>query len=279
MTDTTGAGHGGKNEFDAGAVGSGTTERKEVLRLNQDLLKANPNWKDVSDYSGSTINENLYNIVAKTNQHGDSSDVTLSHHMNAYNGKATGVEVWYYAGDSVGRNLATKASAAISSALGLFNRGAKATTDLYVVSNTTPHCILVEWCFVDNPNDIAAWRKNRTEAVNAFARIVGMNGITGGTTSQPEVQPRPERPRHNILIGSFSDESAKPVEAYFKKKGLNITRVSSTQDKSRIWLQSGTYAQYSSTKREVLAWLEQNDMSYVVVLSSQVTPALNNWYA
>lgn len=184
MTDTSGAGHGGKNEFDAGAVGSGTTERKEVLAINRDLLKANPGWKDVSDYSGSTINQNLYNIVANTNRLGNSNERTLSHHMNAFNGKATGVEVWYYAGDSIGRSMAEKASAAISNALGLQNRGAKATTDLYVVSNTYPHCILVEWCFVDNPNDIKAFRANRTKAINAFAATLRMNGI-GSTSSAP----------------------------------------------------------------------------------------------
>ena len=178
MTDTTGAGHGGKNEFDAGAVGNGTTERKEVLAINRDLIKANPGWKDVSDYSGGSINANLYNIVNNTNKVGKSSERTFSHHMNAFNGKATGVEVWYYAGDSIGRSMAEKASAAISKALGLQNRGAKATTDLYVVANTIPHCILVEWCFVDNPNDIAAWRKNRTAAINAFAASQRMNGIS-----------------------------------------------------------------------------------------------------
>lgn len=191
MTDTTGAGHGGLGEFDAGAVGNGTTERKEVLAINRDLIKANPGWKDVSDYSGSTVNANLYNIVANTNAVGKSSERTFSHHMNAFNGKATGVEVWYYAGDSTGRAMAQKASAAIAKALGLQDRGAKATTDLYVVANTIPHCILVEWCFVDNPNDMSAWRKNRTAAINAFAASQNMKGISGSaatttTASKPQ---------------------------------------------------------------------------------------------
>lgn len=67
MTDTTGAGHGGKNELDARAVGNGTTELNEVIAIKRDLIKANSSWKDVSDYSGASVNQNLVDIVNNTN--------------------------------------------------------------------------------------------------------------------------------------------------------------------------------------------------------------------
>lgn len=187
--DTTGRGHGGRGAFDQGAVGSGTTEYKEVSAINDFFRKTNQNWADVSDFSASDVNTNLYNIVENTNAKGNSNERTLSHHMNAFNGKATGVEVWYYAGDSIGRSIAEKLSAAISNALGLFNRGAKATTSLYVVSNTNPHCVLIEWCFVDNWNDISAWNNNKVSAMNAAMKVLGMKtGTTngGGTNVKPQ---------------------------------------------------------------------------------------------
>lgn len=190
--DTTGRGHGGRNGFDQGATGSGTTEYKEVSAINDYFRKFNPNWADVSDFSATNVNQNLINIVNNTNAKGKSSERTLSHHMNAFNGKATGVEVWYYAGDSLMAKKAAELSAAISKALGLVNRGAKATTSLYVVSNTYPHCLLIEWCFVDNRNDIAAWNKNKVAAMNAALKVLGMktgssNNSGGGTTvSKPQ---------------------------------------------------------------------------------------------
>lgn len=172
MSNSTGRGHGGRNGFDQGAVGNGTTEYKEVSWINDQFLAATK-WKDVSDYSATNVNDNLYNIVANTNNVSNGNELTFSHHKNAFNRKATGVEVWYYMGDSKGHELAVKLSAAISKALGLENRGAKATTSLYVVNNTSATCLLVEWCFVDNANDMAKWRANKQSAVNAALNVLG----------------------------------------------------------------------------------------------------------
>ena len=184
MANTTHRGHGGAGAkqmkpMDPGAVGCGTTEYKEVAWINDYFLKATK-WNDSSDYSANSVNQNLVNIVNNVNRVAKWSDINVSHHFNAFNGKATGAEVWYYLGDAKGRALAEKVSAAISKALGIPNRGAKATTNLYVVSNTVGTTILIEWAFVDNASDMKNWNGNKAKAVNAVLNVLGYKTTNGG---------------------------------------------------------------------------------------------------
>ena len=187
MANTTHAGHGGAGSpnrpMDPGAVGNGTTEHGEMLSVNS-LLVASTKWTDTTDRSGSTINNNLYNIVNNVNHVASASNTNVSNHMNAFNGKATGVEIWYYLGDSKGYQLASKLSSAISSALGLSNRGAKATTDLYVVRETVGTTVLIEWCFIDNAYDMKQYRANKDKAINAVLNVLGYKGVS--TVSKPQ---------------------------------------------------------------------------------------------
>ena len=181
MADSTHAGHGGKNNFDMGAGGGGRWERTEVLKIQAHFRAWNPNWLEVGDTLATNVNQNLINIVNNTNRVSNSRERTLSHHLNAFNGKATGAEVWYYAGDEVMRQKAARISSIIAKTLGIPDRGPKATTSLYVVSYTNAHCLLIEWYFVDNPNDRAAWDRNGTAAMNAVMKELGMKTPnTGG---------------------------------------------------------------------------------------------------
>lgn len=186
MANTTHAGHGGKGSpnspMDPGAVGNGTTEHDEMLSVNSLLVSATK-WTDTTDRSGSTVNNNLYNIANNINRVASTSNTNVSNHMNAFNGKATGVEVWYYLGDSKGYQLASKLSSAIASALVLLNRGAKATTDLYVVRETVGTTVLIEWCFIDNANDMKQYRANKTKAVNAALNVLGYKGLSNASAT------------------------------------------------------------------------------------------------
>lgn len=273
MADTTGAGHGGKNNFDVGAVGNGTTEHKEVVEINNYFRKTNPNWVDVSDRSATTVIGNLQNIVNNTNRVGNANERTLSHHMNAFNGKATGVEVWYYAGDELMRRKATELSAAIAKALGLVDRGAKATTSLYVVSNTLPHCLLIEWCFVDNPNDMKAWRANKFKAMDAAMKVLGMKVGSGTPTTPPA--PKPQRTRHIVVTGWYAKngQSHKNLIVWLKAKGMAYTEV---VKKERVWVYC-IFNQESSWKRELEDYLVKQSWNYVVVLEGQQNTIINNW--
>jgi len=191
MANTTHGGHGGAGAremrpMDPGAVGSGTTEYKEAAWINNQFIQATK-WANTSDYIGRTVNENLYNIAQNINRVANSSNINISHHFNAFNGKATGVEVWYFLGDEKGRQIATKLSAEISKALGLPNRGAKATTSLYVIRNTNGTSILIEWAFIDNPNDMKQWNSKKHQAVNAALKVLGYGGVS------PENKPEPSK--------------------------------------------------------------------------------------
>jgi len=197
MANTSHRGHGGEGAkqmkpMDPGANGSGTTEYKEVSWINDYFLKMTK-WVDASDYSGRTVNQNLVNIVNNVNRVAKWSDINVSHHFNAFNGKATGAEVWYYLGDAKGRALAEKVSVAISKTLGIQNRGAKATTNLYVVSNTVGTTILIEWAFVDNASDMNKWNANKVNAVNAVLGVLGYKGNTQGGNKEMKYHTQAER--------------------------------------------------------------------------------------
>lgn len=173
---STHGGHYGKNMMDPGAVGNGYKEAVLAQEINKKFLSAIKGSKDASDFNGTNQNQNLANIVSKMNQQAGSNDYAISHHFNAFNKQATGTEVWYYTGDAKGKKLAEDLSKAISKVLGITNRGAKATTDLYVVRNSNAHTVLIEWCFIDNANDMKAWKSKGDKAINAALKVLGYEG-------------------------------------------------------------------------------------------------------
>lgn len=148
--------HGGHNRIVPGAgkyLDEVTEDRAVKDRVIALLRAAGHTVYDCTDEVGRTSGQNLANIVAKCNSH--RVDLDISIHLNA--GGGTGVEVLYYPGSTVGYNKAVAVSAAIASALGLTNRGAKPRPGLYVLRNTVSPAILVECCFVDSSNDAAKW--------------------------------------------------------------------------------------------------------------------------
>ena len=167
--------HGGHNSIVPGAakyLNEVTEDRKVKNKIIELLKKEGHTVYDCTDDVGRTQQQNLSNIVAKCNKHSVTLDVSI--HLNA--GGGTGCEVFYYSGDSTGKSYASKISANISKALGIKNRGAKATTSLYVISNTKSTAVLVECCFVDSTTD-----KNKWNADKCAKAIV--EGILGKTIS------------------------------------------------------------------------------------------------
>lgn len=148
MADGHGAGHG---DVDVGAVAQGNIERDIARLMNSKTLLIG------RSRGASLINLTVdkgypYNInepVAIANANG--VRYAFQHHFNAGGGR--GVEVWYYAGDETGRALAAKISAAIAAAYGIPDRGAKATTYFGFICNTNMTAFIIEWGFVDAPNN------------------------------------------------------------------------------------------------------------------------------
>lgn len=185
IKDTHG-GHYGANMMDPGAVGCGYKEAVVAHEINE-LIRKYTGAPDTSDYSANNVPQNLSNIVSNMNRY--AGDWHISNHLNAFNGQANGVEVWYYAGDSVAGEMATKVSAAIAKATGLYNRGAKATTNLYVISNSVGRALLVEWAFIDNQGDMNKLMPNLDNAVRAVVNCFGYNaGNVPVQTAKPEPQ-------------------------------------------------------------------------------------------
>ena len=163
--------HAGHNNICPGAaryLNEVAEDRKVKNRLIQLLQYGGHTVYDCTDDVGRTSGANLANICAKCNSHNVNLDISI--HLNA--GGGTGVEVWYYTGSSAGANMASKVSASISSALGIRNRGAKASSGLYVLRNTKATAILIECCFVDNMTDKNAWNANKC-ADAIYKAVVG----------------------------------------------------------------------------------------------------------
>lgn len=100
------------------------------------------------------------------------ADLFIAVHFNA--GGGTGTEVWHYPGSSA-ESYAEGVSAELASALGLRNRGAKATTGLYVLNRTAMPAILIEVCFVDTEQDADAWHATSWDAL-CGAVVRGLGG-------------------------------------------------------------------------------------------------------
>lgn len=113
---------------------------------------------------------------------GSGADLFIAVHFNA--GGGTGTEVWHYPGSSA-ESYAESVSAELASALGLRNRGAKATTGLYVLNRTTMPAILIEVCFVDTEQDADAWHATSWEAL-CGAVVRGLGGDYENNENQEE---------------------------------------------------------------------------------------------
>lgn len=125
------------------------------------------NFKDASDFSGRTVNQNLYNQVVNMDNLAGPKDINVAWHFNAFNKIASGAECWYWLGDPIGYAIAKKLSAAMAKALDIPDRGPKATTNLYVISNSVGVTILPEVAFIDNYNDMQKYQKNKEKLFKA----------------------------------------------------------------------------------------------------------------
>ena len=170
--------HGGHNRKVPGASGildEVTEDRKVKDAVIKYLKAAGHTVYDCTDDAGTTQPKNLANIVAKCNAH--TVDLDISIHLNA--GGGTGCEVYYTS--SKGKTYAGKVSAAVASALGIKDRGAKESDTLYVLNHTTAPAILVECCFVDSKTDKSKW--NVDKCAKAIVEAVTGKAVSGGSST------------------------------------------------------------------------------------------------
>lgn len=81
---------------------------------------------------------------------GKAVDFLAEIHLNAGSGTASGTEVYYFPGDQTGKRYAAAVSGAVSAALGIPDRGAKASDYYGIIRQTGPTACLVETCFISS---------------------------------------------------------------------------------------------------------------------------------
>jgi hypothetical protein len=162
------SGHSTECQGASGILNEVTEATRVVNQLAIDLRDRGHEVMTYHDTVSTSQNENLNRIVDWHNS--NARDLDISVHFNAYveTAKAMGCEVLYYSQQA----LAAKLSEAIASC-GFIDRGAKHRPDLFVLSQTSEPCVLLEICFVDSLADAEIYRANFEEICDAIADEAG----------------------------------------------------------------------------------------------------------
>ena len=196
--------HGGHNAIVEGANWGNRKEhimdRQVKDAVTAKLRALGHTVYDDTDEVGKTQAQNLNNIVANCNSH--DVDLVISYHLNAYDGKANGVEVLYF--DQ--KDLAAKVSAQLAKDIGWHDRGPKQRTDLAVLKGTKAPAILIELGFIDNEVDMAKWDVDKIANAIVYA-LTGQRVGSSGNGNVATVSPK----QNIIQSGAFSREYVEDV--------------------------------------------------------------------
>lgn len=214
---------GGHSKQAAGASGyldEYTEDRKINNALIAEMKKRGHTVTNCSNEM-TTRNAELAREVQLANN--SKADIFQATHLNAYK-KTTGergVEVWYYEGSEMGKKVATKMSKDLAALFGLPNRGAKATTELYVIRNTNMTAVLPEVCFVDAKGDADKYHKVTTEQIakvmaDALEYGVGKVKKTGTTSTKKETtaMTADDLKKVALKVWGYKNDKYEKVDAY-----------------------------------------------------------------
>jgi len=159
---------------DSGAVGvDGRKENVETMifrdLVNSQLRKLGRTV--VQDNDKETLGQYLGRINPTE------KDVTIEPHFNAFNGKATGVEVLIPDNaNERSKAMAKELVDGYAKIMGIANRGVKTESQsargrLGLMRKKGAVC-LPELCFIDNPNDMKAYDKNKVNLACFTAQII-----------------------------------------------------------------------------------------------------------
>lgn len=209
-----------------------TEDRKVAKALIDELKNRGYSVANCSNEKGTQSSE-LAEECRLANNSG--ADLFVAIHFNAASATSgkRGTEVWYYSGSSA-KSTASKVSSKLASKLGLPNRGAKATTGLYVLKRTKAKTILVEVCFVDAKGDTDAYKKLGYQGVAAAIAdaIAGTNEGETADTKPPASSgsPKPSSGSDVAVDGWIGVNTNKKAQRYFGLKCVD--GVMSNQDAS-----------------------------------------------
>lgn len=164
------AGHGGT---DSGSIGADKGKEKDrtinlANKVASYLRNAGHNV---------TVNTEKTSNGAWRFKNRNGYDFALSIHFNAFNGSATGTECWYKGSQKKAGEL----SKAVANVLGIKNRGAKATTTLYMMNIGFDN--LIEVCFHDNSGDLNKYNSKIDAVAKAIAEVLNGAKVSGSSSS------------------------------------------------------------------------------------------------
>lgn len=196
------AGHGGT---DSGSIGSDNGKEKDrTINLANKVASYLRN-------AGHTVTVNTEKTSNGSWRFKNRSgyDFALSIHFNAFYGTATGTECWYKGTQKKASTL----SSAVANVLGIKNRGAKATTTLYMMNIGFDN--LIEVCFHDNSSDLNKYNNNIDKVAKAIADTIHGSSTSGSTSSGSTSSSNPD------YTGKITYQS------YDNKKGKWLPEVNS----------------------------------------------------
>lgn len=172
----------------------------------------------------------------------DGYDLLISCHSNAFNSRATGVEIWDSTNPAESiKNLTDKITEAISKELGIKNRGTKyrkyAGVNYYGIlrNGQAKHNFIIEHCFHDNPSDAKKYRTNLDGTAEAVAgAIAEFYGIEKIEEEKPEC---PYQKTHRCPY--LKDEEEKDINTPARPQDEAISRFETTNGLDMIITKPG----------------------------------------
>ncbi len=203
------AGHNPDGKVSCGAVGliKESTENRNVKNLVIQKLQAlGHTVYDCTVDNGTSQSDVLKKIVAKCNAH--TADLDISIHFNAgaktkNDGRTTGTEVFVYSASSKAKETAERVVKAIAE-LGYTNRGVGAK-GFYVLKNTKSPAMLIECCFVDDPDDVALYsaEKMANAIVKGIAGTTVATQVAASNTSTTTATKTSAKTIYRVQVGAY----------------------------------------------------------------------------
>lgn len=220
------AGHGGK---DSGAIGvNGVYEKNLTLSISKYLAAALKRC-GIEYQMSRTTDTDPVNTVAKCNKY--KPDVAVAIHLNAYDKKVRGAEVFYSLFSAEGKKFATSVLNNIV-ALGVKSRGVKTKKNsngrdwFEFIRETDATALLVECCFIDNANDYnfvntAAKQKIMAEAIaKGICEYLKIEYIA--EAPKPTTTTNNSTKLYRVQVGAFKDvNNAKALQDKLKAAGYD----------------------------------------------------------
>lgn len=145
--------------------------KKVIALLKKNGIKA----YNCTVNNGTSQTDVLRKICAKCNSKVRDIDISIhfnaSSHQKLSDKKTLGTEVWVRSTEGVRGNLAKRICNQISK-VGFTNRGVKTTSNLWVLNQTNRPALLIEVCFVTDPDDAALYLKHKDDIAKGIVQAI-----------------------------------------------------------------------------------------------------------